>query len=153
MLESVEEAFDQVPFAVQREIARPRDLAIGFWGDHRGDSPLDEAIDERIGIVGLVANQGIWIGAVDQRFCASQIVGLPWREYQVDGIAQGIDERVAMGQALVDASAAAHDMRSQGSMAASGSTCRQPFGLRIRERRAESSVEQPPRFDYDNWAA
>jgi len=97
VLESVEEAFDQVPFAVQREIARPRDLAIGFWGDHRGDSPLDEAIDERIGIVGLVANQGIWIGAVDQRFCASQIVGLPWREYQVDGIAQGIDERVDFG--------------------------------------------------------
>ena len=97
MLESVEEAFDQVPFAVQREIARPRDLAIGFWGDHRGDSPLDEAIDERTGIVGLVANQGIWIGAVDQRFCASQIVGLPWREYQVDGIAQGIDERVDFG--------------------------------------------------------
>src|SRR5207247_5879596 len=75
----------------------PRDLAIGFWGDHRGDSPLDEAIDERTGIVGLVANQGIWIGAVDQRFCASQIVGLPWREYQVDGIAQGIDERVDFG--------------------------------------------------------
>jgi hypothetical protein len=97
VLESIEEAFDQVTFAVQREIARPRGLAIGLWGDHRGDSALGEAIDEPIGVVGLVANQGIWIGAVDQQFCASQIVGLPWREHQVDGIAQSIDERVDFG--------------------------------------------------------
>ena len=97
VLEFIEKPLDQVAFAVKREIVRPRDLAIELWGDDRDDSPLGEAIDERIGVVGFVADQGLRIGAVNQRLCASQIVGLPWREYQVDGIAQGIDERVDFG--------------------------------------------------------
>ena len=52
---------------------------------------------KRVGVVGLVADQGLRIDVVEQRLCASQIVGLPWREHQLDGIAQGIDERVDFG--------------------------------------------------------
>ncbi len=39
----------------------------------------------------------VWIGVVDQRFRASKIMSLAWREHQRDGIAQGIDERVNFG--------------------------------------------------------
>ena len=52
---------------------------------------------QRIGIVSLVAEQGLRIDVVEQRFRASQIVGLPGREHQFDGIAEGIDERVDFG--------------------------------------------------------
>ena len=56
-----------------------------------------ERVDQRISVVSLVADQGLRIGGFDQRLRASQIVGLPWREHQLDGIAQGIDERVDFG--------------------------------------------------------
>ena len=94
MLEFIEEALDEIAFAVEREITVPRGLAVGLWGNHGGDLPPVERVDERIGVVSLVADQRLWIGAADQRLRASQIVGLPRREHQRDGIAQRIDERV-----------------------------------------------------------
>src|SRR6267142_2740699 len=36
MLEFIEEALDEVSFAVEREIAGPRHLTICFWRNHRG---------------------------------------------------------------------------------------------------------------------
>jgi hypothetical protein len=38
------------------------------------------------------------IGAIDQWLRAGQIVGLPRREHQRDGIAKGIDEGVDFGR-------------------------------------------------------
>ena len=98
VLEFIEEALDEIAFAVEREVAIPRDLAIGLWGDHGGDLPPGESVDQRISIVSLIADQGLWIDVIDQRLRASQIVGLPWREHQLDWVAQGIDERVDFGR-------------------------------------------------------
>ena len=70
---------------------------MGFWGNHRGDSPLSEDLDQRIGVVSLVAQQCIWNGIVDERLGASEIMSLAWREHQLDGIAQGVDEHVNFG--------------------------------------------------------
>jgi hypothetical protein len=98
VLEFVEEALDQVALAIEREVAIPRRFAIGFWGNHWGDSSLSEDIDQRIGVVSLVAQQGTWIGAVDQLLRTSQIVGLSRGEQQFDRIAQGIDEGMDFGR-------------------------------------------------------
>ena len=81
MLEFVEEALDEIAFAVECEVAIPRRFAIGFWRYHGGDLPPVERIDQRISVVSLVTNQGHWIDAVDQGLGAGQIVGLPWREH------------------------------------------------------------------------
>ena len=62
-----------------------------------GDSPLGEGADERVGIVGFIANQSVWVCILDQRLRASKIMHLAWREHQFDGIAQRIDERVNFG--------------------------------------------------------
>jgi hypothetical protein len=97
VLELVEEAFDEVAFAIEREIANSRELSIGLWWNHRSDLAAGERLDQRIGIVGLVADQGVWVGAIEQRFCASQIVGLPGRDHQVDRIAQRINKDVNLG--------------------------------------------------------
>jgi hypothetical protein len=98
VLEFVEEALDEVAFAIEREVAMPRRFAIGFWGNHRGDASLRERVRQRIGVVSLVAKQGTRIDTVDQLLCASQIVGLPRRKHQFDRIAQGIDERMDFGR-------------------------------------------------------
>jgi hypothetical protein len=98
MLEFIEEAFDEVPLAIQCEIASPWRLTIGFWRNHRGDSSLSECVDQWIGVVSLISKQGFWIGAVDQLLRASQIVSLSRRQHQFDRIAQGIDQRVDFGR-------------------------------------------------------
>ena len=81
VLEFIEEALDEVTFAVEREIACPRRLTIGFWRNHRGDPSLSESVDQRISVVSLIAKQGIWVSAVDQLLRTSQIVGLSRRQH------------------------------------------------------------------------
>ena len=76
VLKFVEEALDEIAFAVEREIAIPRGLAIGLWGNHRSDPPSGEGFDQRIGVVSLVADQGLRIDAVDQRLRAMPDRGL-----------------------------------------------------------------------------
>ena len=97
VLELIEEAFDEVAFAVEREIARPHGLAVSLGRDDRSDSPLGEGGDEWVCVVCLVAKQCVWIGGVDKLFRASKIMSLAWREHQRDGIAQGVDECVNFG--------------------------------------------------------
>jgi hypothetical protein len=98
MLEFIEEALDEVTFAIEREIASPRCLTVGFWRNHRDDSSLRECVDQWISVVSLIAKQGFWIGAVDQLLRTSQIVGLSRRQHQFDRITQGIDQRVDFGR-------------------------------------------------------
>jgi hypothetical protein len=98
VFEFVEEAFDEVAFAVEREVAVTWGLAIGFGWYHGGDFPAVKCVDEWISVVGLVADQGLWDEAVDQRLRTSQLVGLPGREHQRDGIAKSVDERVDFGR-------------------------------------------------------
>jgi len=50
VLNLVEEALDEIALAIEREIAVPFGLAVGFWRDDRRNFPLREAIDERIRI-------------------------------------------------------------------------------------------------------
>ena len=98
MLEFVEEALDEVTFAIKREIASSRRLAVGFWRNHRGDPSLSESVDQRISVVSLIAKQGTRIDTVDQLLRTSQIVGLSRRQHQFDRITQGIDEGVDFGR-------------------------------------------------------
>ena len=98
MLEFIEEALDEVSFAVEREIAGPWHLTICFWRYHRGDTSLGESVDQRISVVRLVAKQGVRVGAFEQGLRTSQVMGLSRRQHQFDGIAQGINEGVDFGR-------------------------------------------------------
>jgi hypothetical protein len=97
VLDFVEESFDEISLAIERKIAIALHLTVGFWRDHRSDGPLSECVDQRIGVISLVANERTRIGIFEQRFRASQVMALPWRQHQVTGITQGIDERVDLG--------------------------------------------------------
>jgi hypothetical protein len=98
MLEFIEEALDEVSFAVEREIAGPRHLTICFWRNHRGDTSLGESVDQRISVVCLVAKQGLRVGAFKQGLRTSQVMGLSRRQHQIDWIAQGINQGVDFGR-------------------------------------------------------
>jgi len=97
VLEFVEEAFDEIALAVKSKVTRPRCLAVGLWGNHRGDVALGERVEQRIGVIGLVPDQGFWIGRGKQRLRTGEIVSLPGRQHQVDGIAKRIDKGVDLG--------------------------------------------------------
>jgi hypothetical protein len=47
VLELIEEALDEVAFAIKRKVARSRRLAIRLGRDHRSDFPLGEDVHER----------------------------------------------------------------------------------------------------------
>jgi hypothetical protein len=97
VLEFVEEALDEVAFAVEREVAFALGLAVGLGRDHRNDVARREGIDERIGIIGLVGNAGLRIDVFQQRLCASEIVRLSRRQHQAMRIAQGVDQGMDFG--------------------------------------------------------
>lgn len=97
VLEFIEEALDQIALAIKREVARRWRRTVGFRRDHRGDFALSKTVAERISIVRLVADQGFRIDPFEQRFCAGQIVGLPRREHDIDGIAERIDQHMNFG--------------------------------------------------------
>jgi hypothetical protein len=65
VLEFVEEALDEVAFAVEREIASARVPAVGLWWNHRVDLAQVERVDQRVRVVSLVSDQGSRIGAFD----------------------------------------------------------------------------------------
>jgi hypothetical protein len=49
-------------------------------------------LDEHIGIVGLISNQRLVVGILDQRIGATKIMRLARREHQLDWFAQRVDE-------------------------------------------------------------
>ena len=97
VLEFVEEALDEIALAIEGEVARHRRCPAGMRRNHWSDLPPGEEIDEAIGVIGLVADQGRRVVLCEQRLGANKIVGLSWREHQLHGIAQSIDERVNFG--------------------------------------------------------
>src|SRR4029077_20463653 len=96
VLNLIEKALDEVALTVEREIALSLGLAVGFWGNDRRDFPLCKAVDQRIGIVSLVCDQGFRIGIFNQVLRANQIVGLPRREHQIGGGAPSGGESVGV---------------------------------------------------------
>ena len=92
VLEFVKEALDEITLAIQSKIAGQWRGAAGVGRNHRGDLPLGEGLDEGVGIVCLVGNERPWIGMLEQRLAAGEIVVLSWGENELDGIAESIDK-------------------------------------------------------------
>jgi hypothetical protein len=92
VLEFVEEALDEITLAIQSKIAGQWARAAGVGRNHRSDLSLGEGLDEGVGIVCLVGNERPWIGMLEQRLAAGEIVVLARGENELDGIAESIDE-------------------------------------------------------------
>ena len=97
MLELVEETLNEIAFAVEGEVASARGFSVGFGWDDWDDRSIVEGGNEGVGVERLVGDQSAGIDGFDQRFSTSQIVILARAEHHLDGIAEGIDERVNLG--------------------------------------------------------
>ena len=73
-------------------------LSLRFGWDDWGDRSIVEGGDEGVGVEGLVGDQSAGRDCFDQRFGTSEIVILAGAEHHLDGIAEGIDERVNIGR-------------------------------------------------------
>jgi len=94
LLDIIEEAFDEVAFGVEREIAIARLLAIRFWWDDRFDGSNLKAADEAIGVVAFVAEDRFGPHLRGEHFGLNDVMDLPTGETEHQRIAQGIDDRV-----------------------------------------------------------
>jgi hypothetical protein len=94
VLQFVEEALDEVALAVEGEVRRPRLLAVGLRRDDRRDSPLLERLDERVGVVALVGDDGVGLKRFEQRLGLRDIGSLARCERKCDGVAERVDDGV-----------------------------------------------------------
>ena len=69
LLDELKETLDEVALGVESEVAIASDLAVRFWRDDRLDGSPFEALDEGIGVVALVAEEGF--GPYFSRECFS----------------------------------------------------------------------------------
>ena len=69
MFECIEEPFDQIALAIEREIAVALHKSIGLGRDDRLDPTLLESQNQAIGVIGLVGEEGLGIGVFQQRLC------------------------------------------------------------------------------------
>ena len=92
VFDDIEEAFDEIAFAVECEVAVAFDAAIRFGRDHHLDGARRQAADETVGVISLVGEQGLRRDFGGQRFGLGDVVGLPTRETDRQGISQGIDD-------------------------------------------------------------
>ena len=94
MLELVEEALDQVALAVESEVGLARRLAVGLRGYDRRDPAVIERLDERVGVVALVGEEGLRVDLVEQRLRLRDVGGLSRCEREGDRVAERIDDDV-----------------------------------------------------------
>ena len=98
LFDVIEEAFDQIAFGIEREIAGSLDLAVGLGRNHHGDRARFEAGDEVIGVIAFVAEKGSGLDLGGQCFGLGDVVGLAAGEAQREGIAESVDDHMDFGR-------------------------------------------------------
>src|SRR5258708_17549446 len=102
---SMLKTLDEIAFAVEGEIARTRGFSVRLGRDDWGDRSIVEGGDEGVGVERLVGDQSAGRDGFDQRFGAGEIVILAGAEHHLDGIAEGVDERMNLGRQSASGSA------------------------------------------------
>ena len=93
----IEEPLDEVALTIEREVALARCDASGFWRDDGGDSSPLQGLDQGVGVIGLVGQEGLRTDFSQQRLGLAKVGRLSGREREGDRIAQSIDDRVDFG--------------------------------------------------------
>jgi len=64
LFEIIEESFDQVSLAIQREIRRSLHDPVCLGWDHRSDLTLPKTVDEGVRIISFVGQKGLWVDLI-----------------------------------------------------------------------------------------
>jgi len=87
VFDDIEETLYEVAFAIECEVAIAFDAAIRFGRDHHLDRTRRQAVDEVIGVISLVGQQGLRLDKGQERFGLCDIVNLPTGEAERQRIA------------------------------------------------------------------
>jgi hypothetical protein len=98
LLQRAKEALDEIALTIEGEVGLARLLPVGLGRDHRCDIAVFEDLDQRVGVVALVCNEGVGLDPLEKRSGLRNIGGLPRRKRKRDGIAESIDDRMDLGR-------------------------------------------------------
>jgi hypothetical protein len=98
LFELAEEILDEVACLVGLLIEIALDFAVVPWRDHDRLTPCEQRFDHPfVSIEGFVCQQDFGRHVRQQRVGAFQIMSLAGRKYEIQRIAQRIDERMYLG--------------------------------------------------------
>ena len=94
VLDDIEEPLDEIALAIERKIAVPFDLAVGFRRDHRFDGTPFQVFDEAVAVVALVAEERCGLDLSRKCLCLRDVVCLSSSQAEREGISQGVDDGI-----------------------------------------------------------
>ena len=97
LFDELKETLDEVAFGVEGEVAIASDFAVRFWRDDRLDGSRFEALDEGVGVIALVAEEGFGLRFSRQGFSLGDVVGLAAGEAERQRVAEGVDDHMDLG--------------------------------------------------------
>ena len=97
LFDELKETLDEIALGVEGEVAIARDLAIRFWRDDRLDGAHFEALDEGVGIVAPVAEEGFGGRFSREGLSLGDVVDLAAGEAERQRVAQSVDDHMDLG--------------------------------------------------------
>ena len=97
LFDELKETLDQIAFGVEGEVAIAFDLAVRLWRDDRLDGSHFEALDEGVGVITLVAEEGFGLHFSREGFSLGDVVDLSARQAERQRVAQGVDDHMDLG--------------------------------------------------------
>ena len=98
LFDVIEEAFDQIAFGIECEVACALNFAVGLRRNHHGDGALFKAGDQAACVIALVAKKRAGLDLRGQGFGFGDVVDLAASEAQRERIAQSIDNHMDFGR-------------------------------------------------------
>lgn len=98
LFESIEETLDEVTFGLEAEVASAGGFAVDLGRDHGFDAAHGQSIDEAVGVIALVGDEGLRFDFGQQRDGLGDGVDLSAGQADRQRIAERINDRVDLGR-------------------------------------------------------
>ena len=95
--EFAEKAFDQVPLSIEGKVGFAFYETVGLGWNDGGDTAFFQSVNQGVGIIGLVCEEGFWLNLLKQRLGLTEIRGLSRCERYRNGITQSVDDNMDLG--------------------------------------------------------
>lgn len=98
MLDLVEETLDEVPFAIEREVAEPLNKPVRSGRDHRNRAARRDQLNDGVAVVSLVGQHMASAKVFQQWFGLGAVGGIAGRQDEAQRIAQRIAQGMDFGR-------------------------------------------------------
>ena len=98
VLQLIEETLDEVAFGVEAEVAWAGEFAVGLGRDHGLDAAHGQSVDEAVGVITFVGDEGLGLDFGEERFGLGDVVDVSAGQADRQRIAEGIDNGVDLGR-------------------------------------------------------